>query len=139
MKMFYNIVVEVDLIIFQNKFIIYYLKEVFKELLESRCDVDGKESNINRRYRISSGFVLRQIAGEYVIVPIDATSEISNAVMTPNDTAGFLWKEFQEPSTIEDVIKRVEAEYEGNPEQISGDVKEFVIESVNLGILVEVE
>ncbi|MCR5665892.1 MAG: PqqD family protein [Eubacterium sp.] len=93
----------------------------------------------NRKYRISSGFVLRQIAGEYVIVPIDASSEISNAVMTPNETAGFLWNEFQEPSSIQEVLSRVEAEYEGDTEQITGDVIEFVMESVNLGILMEVE
>ncbi len=101
--------------------------------------MESKAVDMSQKYRISSGFVLRQIAGEYIIVPIDGQSEISNAIMTPNDTAGFLWKEFSEPSSMEQVISRVVTEYEGSEEEIREDVIGFVEQSVNLGILVEVD
>lgn len=48
-----------------------------------------------KKYRIRSGFVLREIAGEYTIIPVDSGSLISNAVMAPNDSAVFLWKALQ--------------------------------------------
>ena len=53
--------------------------------------------NINstqKKYQIKDGFLLRQIAGEYTIIPVDAESLIFNAMMIPNDSAVFLWKAF---------------------------------------------
>lgn len=50
---------------------------------------------IIKRYCIKPNFVLRRIAGEYAIVPVDVESELTNAVMQPNETAAFIWQTFQ--------------------------------------------
>lgn len=42
------------------------------------------------KYRVSADYLLREIAGEYAIIPVGAAYQISNAVMVPNDTAVFL-------------------------------------------------
>lgn len=47
-----------------------------------------------KKYRVSADYLLREIAGEYAIIPVGAASQISNAVMVPNDTAVFLWNTF---------------------------------------------
>lgn len=46
------------------------------------------------KYRVSADYLLREIAGEYAIIPVGAACQISNAVMVPNDTAVFLWNAF---------------------------------------------
>ena len=93
----------------------------------------------NRRYRIRSGYILREIAGEYAIVPVDDESLFNNAVMAPNDTAVFLWKAFEQPSTIEDVVVKGMQEYEAAEEQIRKSTEHFVKESLKYKILEEVE
>ena len=61
------------------------------------------DADREKRYQISEDFVLRQIGGEYAIIPIGEASSISNAVMSPNDSAVFLWKQFMEPNSEEKV------------------------------------
>ena len=34
-----------------------------------------------KKYRVSADYLLREIAGEYAIIPVGAASQISNAVM----------------------------------------------------------
>lgn len=92
-----------------------------------------------RKYRIKSGYILREIAGEYAIVPVDTESVFSNAVMALNDTAVFLWKAFEQPSTIEDVVVKGLQEYEATEEQIRKSTERFVKESLKYKILEEVE
>ena len=92
-----------------------------------------------KMYRISSGYILREIAGEYAIVPVDSGSVFSNAVMAPNDSAVFLWKAFKEPNTIEDVVKKGIQEYDVIEEVIRKSTERFVKESLKYGILEEVE
>lgn len=91
-----------------------------------------------KKYIIKRGFVLREIAGEYAIVPVDAESVISNAVMAPNETAVFLWKAFERPSTIEDVVKQAMVKYDVSPEVIRNSIERFINETQKYGILGEV-
>lgn len=36
-----------------------------------------------KKYRVSADYLLREIAGEYAIIPVGAACQISNAVMVP--------------------------------------------------------
>lgn len=78
------------------------------------------------KYCVSQGYVLREILGESVIVPVDKECLISNAVITPNDTAVFLWRAFQKPSTKEEVIQKCMEEYEAAEGNIRDSVERFV-------------
>ena len=92
-----------------------------------------------KRYRIKDGYILREIAGEYAIIPVDAESQVSNALMTPNQSAAFLWKAFEQPSTIEDVVIKGMLEYEVTKETLRSSVERFVKESLEHKILEEVD
>ena len=92
-----------------------------------------------RKYRIKSGYILREIAGEYAIVPVDTESVFSNAVMALNDTAVFLWKAFEQPSTIEDVVRKGLQEYDVTEDVIRKSTEHFVKEMLDYKILEEVE
>lgn len=92
-----------------------------------------------KKYRIKSGYILREIAGEYAIVPIDEECLITNAVMVPNDSAVFLWNVFQQPTTIEDVVQKGIKEYEVTEDKIRNAVKRFVEDTLKYQILKEDE
>lgn len=92
-----------------------------------------------KRYRIKDRYILREIAGEYAIIPVDAESQVSNALMTPNQSAAFLWKAFEQPSTIEDVVIKGMLEYEVTKDTLRSSVERFVKESLEHKILEEVD
>lgn len=111
------------------------MKEGDKLAAEQRSGHSSGE----KLYQISEDFVLRQIGGEYAIIPIGETSSISNAVMSPNDSAVFLWKQFMEPNSEEKVIAKVLEEYEAPEEKVEDDVHRFIQESLRRQILKEVD
>lgn len=92
-----------------------------------------------KKYRINSDFILREIAGEYLIIPTGSDNVFSNAVMALNGTAVFLWKAFQQPSTIQDVVVKGMQEYDVMEEMIRNSVERFVKESLKYRALEEVE
>ena len=91
-----------------------------------------------RKYRISSDFILREIAGEYTIIPTGGDNVFSNAIMAPNETAVFLWEAFQQPSTIQDVAVKAMQEYDVTEDQIRRSIFNFVKQSLEYKVLEEV-
>ena len=94
-----------------------------------------------KKYRIRDGYILREIAGEYAIVPVGAESEspLENTVMAPNGSAVFIWKSFEQPSTLEDVVIQGMLEYEVEEETIRRSIKRFIKEMLEYKILEEVD
>ena len=91
-----------------------------------------------KKYRINPDFILREIAGEYTIIPIGGNNVFSNAVMAPNETAVFLWKAFQQPSTIQDAAAEAMQKYDVTEEQIRKSISNFVKQSLEYKVLEEV-
>ena len=92
-----------------------------------------------KKYRINPDFILREIAGEYTIIPTGGDNVFSNAVMAPNGTAVFLWEAFQQPSTIQDVVVEAMQKYDATEEQIYNSISNFVKQSLEFKVLEEVE
>lgn len=92
-----------------------------------------------KRYQIHPDFALREIAGEYAIVPLGETQFFTNAMMTPNKTAAFLWQAFSEPSTEEDVVLRALERFDGEEAAIRRDVEMFMKDTMKRQVLVEVD
>ena len=83
--------------------------------------------------------MLREIAGEAVLVPIGENTKIQNAMINLNETCAFLWKLFAEPRTIEEAIVEVKKEYEGDDAVITRDVTAFVEQGIPLELILEAE
>lgn len=92
-----------------------------------------------QKYRINPDYVLRQIGGEYAIVPVGNACRIQNAVMTPNETAVFLWQTFIEPNTENNAVQMALAEFEAPEGEIRSGVARFVQETLHYKILLEVD
>ena len=90
-----------------------------------------------KRYRISPEFILREIAGEYAIVPLGAEGVFTNTMMAPNDTAAFLWKAFEQPRTIDDVVRIGMQRYEVTEDVIRKSTENFIGELMEYKILEE--
>lgn len=92
-----------------------------------------------QRYQINPDYVLRQIGGEYAIVPVGNACLIQNAVMTPNETAVFLWQAFAGPNTENNAVQMALAEFEAPEGEIRSGIARFVQETLHYKILLEVD
>ena len=66
--------------------------------------------------QIKKEFVLREIAGEYIIIPTGSTALEFNGLITVNEVGVLLWKMLQDEVSMEQLVQGVLAEY---------DVEEF--------------
>ena len=75
--------------------------------------------------KLKEGFVLGEIAGEYVVLP--SGDELNLHIMTSLNASGkFLWELLQEETTEEKLVEAVLANYEINRDEAAAYVTEFV-------------
>lgn len=55
--------------------------------------------------KIVKEFILREIAGECVLVPTGATSQEFNGMITISDTAKFIWENIEKADSLEGMIR----------------------------------
>ena len=77
--------------------------------------------------KIKDGFVLKEIAGSYVVVPVGQNLVDFSSMITTNETGAFLWQELQNGADKEELLKKIMAEYEGvSEEEVIADIDEFI-------------
>ena len=85
--------------------------------------------------RINKEFVLREIAGDYIIIPTGTTVFEFNGLITVNEVGVTIWNMLQEEVTMDELVQGVLAEYEVEEEVARKDIQEFLGELVKGGIL----
>ena len=85
--------------------------------------------------KIEKEFILREIAGEHIIVPTGETVLQFNGMITVNEIGALLWGMLQNDVTKEEMITKVLEEYEIDEETASKDIQEFLDKLVSAGIL----
>ncbi len=77
--------------------------------------------------KIKSGFIIREVAGSYLVLATGELSKIYNGSLTLNSSAKFLFDNMQEETTKEEVIKKMLEYYEDlDEETASNAVDKFV-------------
>ena len=90
-----------------------------------------------KKYRANPDFLLREVAGEAVLIPVGEAGVFENSVISLNDTCSFLWKLFQEPRTEEEVIAEAKTEYSDSDGEMEQGIRSFIEEYVKYGLLKE--
>ena len=76
--------------------------------------------------KIKDGFILKEVAGENVVIPTGSNLVDFNAMMTLNETGVFLWQRLEQDITIDKLVDAVCAEYDIDRDIAIQDIKEFV-------------
>ena len=76
--------------------------------------------------KIKKGFVVRNIAGESVVVALGAASKSFNGIIKLNDTGRFLWDKLSAGCDQEELIAALLAEYDVDEETAENDALMFV-------------
>ena len=91
---------------------------------------------------INPDYILREIGDESVVVPVVESGPFENSMFTLNETSAWLWRHFAKGATAADVLRIANSEFEsenGDPKFIEFGIYRFVLESVDLGILIPAE
>ncbi len=85
--------------------------------------------------KVQNEFVLREIAGDYVIIPTGKTVLTFNGLITVNEVGADLWKMLQSEVTFDDLLKGILETYDVDEETAREDIQEFLDTLIEGGIL----
>ena len=85
--------------------------------------------------KIKLDFVLREIAGDILLVPAGKTALDLNGMLTLNEVGADIWKMLPEVETEEEIVARILLDYDAEPAQVRKDVSEFLERLRELEIL----
>ena len=87
--------------------------------------------------KIQKEFVLREIAGDYVIIPTGKTTLTFNGLITVNEVRAALCKMLQSDKSLHDLIQGILDEYDVEESVAREDIQEFLETLRKNGILDE--
>lgn len=82
-------------------------------------------------------FILRQIAGENILVPCGEAAKRINGLINLNSTAAFIWKNLDEVKDLDELSARVMEEFEVDEETAKQDVEGLTRELTMIGMVLE--
>ena len=85
--------------------------------------------------KIIKEFILRDIAGECVLVPTGATTQEFNGLITMSDTAKFIWENMDKADSFDELVKMILDEYEIDEETAKKDAHAFINELIAAGFV----
>ena len=87
--------------------------------------------------KIKGSFILRNVAGSHVVLPMGASSAKFSGMLNLNETGVFLWENLKNEITEDDLVNAMLAEYNVASEQAREDVQEFLKTLRDAGVLEE--
>lgn len=76
--------------------------------------------------KIEKEYILREIADDYIIVPVGKAAMEFNGMITVNETGAFLWKILTKGAAKEELLHAMLEEYEVSAEEAEADIDEFL-------------
>lgn len=89
------------------------------------------------KYQVNHNYILREIVGEYILVPTGKELANFNGLVTMNRTGVFLWKFLQEQRSIEEIVECFQKEFQLTREESWNDVSEFLDPAVTRNVILK--
>ena len=76
--------------------------------------------------KTSNEFIMREIAGEYVLVPIGKRAQTFQGLVTMNEVGALIWEMMEKESDIDQIVSGILDEYEVDEQTVRKDVLDFI-------------
>ena len=86
--------------------------------------------------KIKEGFILREIAGSFIVVAVGDAVKNFNGVINLNPTGAFLWKKLSEGGDEQTLLKALLDEYEVDEQLAKRDIAMFIDKLKNANLLI---
>lgn len=87
--------------------------------------------------KIHDGFLLREVAGNYIVMPVGAAAERLNGMIKLNETSAFLFRVLERGTDEQGLISALLAEYDVDEDTAKQDVHTFLDTLRSTGVLDE--
>ncbi len=87
----------------------------------------------NKTYRLKPGYVLREIAGEHLAIPV--TAENSSDIVVLNPVSAILWNELETEKTIDELADKICSSFDISREEATADIKEFIESLISANVI----
>ena len=103
------------------------------------AQTDGRDLRMRRKkMKTNEEYMLREIAGEAVLIPTGSASQKLNGMIELTDSAAFIWKQVDTAKDLEEIVARVREEYEVEEETARRDIYGFLRELYIRGIVQDI-
>ena len=82
------------------------------------------------------GFILRQVVGEYMLMPTDDNIGVFKGVVLFNSTSAFAWEKMQEDVSRADLVAAMVKEFDADEATVSRDL-DLLLDKLNQLNLIE--
>lgn len=88
------------------------------------------------RYQVKQGYVIREIAGEYLVIPVSLQDEPESKVIILNSSGKLLWEALEQQKTMDELMEVMDENFEVSREEARGDIEEFIKQLNENGLLI---
>ena len=85
--------------------------------------------------KIVDGFIMREVAGNNVVVAVGKKAKEFNGMINLNDAGAILWKLLEKGATEEELVSALKTEYGIDQEMAERDAKAFTKKLSDAGII----
>jgi hypothetical protein len=85
--------------------------------------------------RIKKDFVLRNVAGADVVLPLGAASVDFNGLLKLNESSVLLWKALEQDTDLDGLVTVLTSEYDVDPATARRDIEAFLARLDQIGCL----
>lgn len=78
--------------------------------------------------KINKDYMLREIAGESLLIPTGTASQKLNGMIRLTETAVFIWKQVDTAADLAEIVRRIREEFDVDEETAQRDVHGFLRE-----------
>ena len=79
--------------------------------------------------------ILRQVAGEYLLIPTGAAAVNLNGMITLSETAAFVWRRLEEEQSFDTLLAAVLETYEVEEALAAAELRQTLASLAGLGLL----
>ena len=87
--------------------------------------------------KIKDGFMLREVAEQWVVIPLGERVVEFNGIMSLSESGALLWKEMGNDVREEDLVRVLLKEYIVDEEIVKADILEFITALREKDLIVE--
>lgn len=76
--------------------------------------------------KIKTGFVVREVAGQSIVIALGDATKIFNGMIKLNETGRIIWDMIADGKEKEDIVARIVDEYDIDRATVENDVSSFI-------------
>lgn len=85
--------------------------------------------------KIKSGFILRKVADNHIVVAVGARAKEFNGMITLSESSAILWKLLEKGAEKEELISALQKEYNVETAVVTADVEKFIKKLTEAGLV----